>query len=195
MKSATRPARRAHKPADDAAGRILKAMQFAAKVHARNHSDNAPRLPYINHPIAVANALRYEGLVTDNIGLTAAILHDAVEKAGVNEEQLDDAFGHRVTRIVMELTDEPGLSEATRRWYQIEKAPKLSRQAKLIKLADKLCNLRDIVAARRRKQHSTHDTTAYFEWCANVVDGLRGVNPALEAAFDEICAAGLSSSM
>ena len=58
-------------------------------------------------------------------------------------------------------------------------------QAKLVKLADKISNLRDILAstpsgwALERQQ-------AYFDWAARVVNGLRGVHPELEALFDQI---------
>ena len=83
----------------------------------------------------------------------------------------------------MEVTDDKRLRRHTRKRLQIEHAPHLSRRAKLVKLADKICNLRDLRTnppvgwSRRRKRE-------YFGWAKRVVDGLRGVHPALERAFD-----------
>jgi len=66
---------------------------------------------------------------------------------------------------------------------QIEHAASISREAKLVKLADKICNLRD-VAARPPAQWDLTRRREYFEWAKSVVDRLRGVHPGLEAAFD-----------
>ena len=64
-------------------------------------------------------------------------------------------------------------------------AAQLSRGAKLVKRADKICNLRDIVEQppadwplRRKRQ--------YFDWAKQVVDELRGTSPALESVFDRV---------
>ena len=106
-------------------------------------------------------------------------------KAETTEEELLEAFGEQITRIVLEVTDDKRLEWEARKEAQVRNAPDLSDQAKLIKLADKISNLRDIVASppsdwpleRKRK---------YFDWAARVVDGVRGVHPELEALFDKI---------
>ena len=85
----------------------------------------------------------------------------------------------------MEVTDDKKLNKSVRKRLQIEHAPKLSKPAKLVKLVDKICNLRDVVSnpptkwplKRRRK---------YFDWAKSVVDGLRGVHPKLEKLFDKV---------
>ena len=114
------------------------------------------------------------------------MLHDTVEKAGTTEQELRKRFGIPVAAVVAELTDDPALDERSRKAAQVALASGLSPPAKLVKLADKLCNLRDVVASRQRRQPSEHDTQAHFDWCVQVVDGLRGINPRLEAAFDEV---------
>ena len=70
-----------------------------------------------------------------------------------------------------------------RKELQVIHAPHLSRRAKLVKLADKICNLRDLGSsppvgwpAKRKRE--------YFDWAKRVVDGLRGAHPGLERAFD-----------
>jgi len=87
----------------------------------------------------------------------------------------------------MEVTDNKRLSKEDRKRLQIEHAPHCSRRAKLVKLADKLYNLRDLAhsAPVGWSQTRVHE---YFEWAAKVVAGLRGTNAALEAKLDALFA-------
>jgi len=162
---------------------LLKALAFAAHKHRDQRRKDAEASPYINHPIALADVLVNEGGVTDYEVLCAALLHDTVEDTATTHEELVDPFGSRIARMVAEVTDDKQLPKQERKRLQIEHAPHLSGGAKLVKLADKICNLRDVAEhppakwdlARRRE---------YFEWAKRVVDGLRGIHPRLEAAFD-----------
>jgi GTP diphosphokinase / guanosine-3',5'-bis(diphosphate) 3'-diphosphatase len=162
---------------------LLKALAFAAHKHRDQRRKDAEASPYINHPIALADVLVNEGGVTDVETLCAALLHDTVEDTATTHQELVDAFGSRIARIVAEVTDDKSLSKAERKRLQVEHAALLSPEAKLVKLADKISNLRDVAShppahwnlARRRE---------YFDWAKNVVDRLRGVHPRLEAAFD-----------
>ena len=128
-----------------------------------------------------------EGGVTDFEVLCAALLHDTVEDTATSHEELVDAFGSRIARIVAEVTDDQRLPKAERKRLQIEHAPKLSHEAKLVKLADKLCNLRD-VAERPPAKWDLARRREYFDWAKQVIDGLRGAPGEemrrLEAAFD-----------
>ena len=94
-----------------------------------------------------------------------------------------DAFGPRIARIVAEVTDDKTLPKADRKRLQIEHAPSISREAKLVKLADKLVNLRD-VAERPPAKWDLARRREYFDWARQVVEGMRGTHPRLEAAFD-----------
>ena len=162
---------------------LLEALAFAAHKHRRQRRKDRHASPYINHPIALATLLVSEGGVGDPEVLAAALLHDTIEDTRTTYEELEAAFGRRVARTVLEVTDNKRLRKQTRKRLQIEHAAGLSRGAKLVKLADKICNLRDLRSRppvgwdkRRRRE--------YFDWAKQVVDGLRGVNPRLEAAFD-----------
>jgi len=165
---------------------LLKALAFASLKHRDQRRKDAEASPYINHPIALADVLVNEGGVTDIEVLCAALLHDTVEDTATTHEELVNAFGSRIARIVAEVTDDKRLPKSERKRLQVEHAAALSREAKLVKLADKICNLRDVAtrppahwdAARRRE---------YFDWARQVIDGLRGVHPRLEAAFDAAC--------
>ena len=162
---------------------LLKALAFAAHKHRDQRRKDAEASPYINHPIALADVLVNEGGVGDVEVICAALLHDTVEDTATTHEELLDAFGARIARTVAEVTDDKALAKAERKRLQVEHAPRLSREAKLVKLADKICNLRD-VAERPPAGWDLARRRAYFDWAKQVIDGLRGVHPRLEAAFD-----------
>ena len=162
---------------------LLKALAFAAHKHRDQRRKDAEASPYINHPIALADVLVNEGGVSDVEVLCAALLHDTVEDTATTPEELAGAFGSRVARIVAEVTDDQALAKAERKRLQVERAGGLSPEAKLVKLADKICNLRD-VAERPPASWDLARRREYFDWAKRVVDGLRGVHPRLEAAFD-----------
>ena len=162
---------------------LLKALAFAAHKHRDQRRKDAEASPYINHPIALANVLVNEGGVSDNDVLCAALLHDTVEDTATTHEELVNAFGSRIARIVAEVTDDKTLPKAERKRLQVEHAPRLSLEAKLVKLADKVCNLRD-VAERPPAKWDLARRQEYFDWAKQVVDGLRGAHARLEGAFD-----------
>ncbi len=85
------------------------------------------------------------------------------------------------------VTDDKCLPKARRKEVQVEHAPHISTKAKLVKLADKICNLRDI-AASPPADWSRERKAEYFDWAARVVAGLRGTHPPLEAVFDKALA-------
>jgi guanosine-3',5'-bis(diphosphate) 3'-pyrophosphohydrolase len=162
---------------------LLKALSFAAHKHRDQRRKDAEASPYINHPIALADVLVNEGGVTDAEVLAAALLHDTVEDTATTPEELERTFGPRVAGIVAEVTDDKALPKAERKRLQVEHAASISPEAKLVKLADKICNLRD-VALHPPAQWSLERRREYFEWAKSVVDRLRGIHPRLEAAFD-----------
>lgn len=166
---------------------VLAATQFAAIKHRDQRRKDAEASPYINHPIALANVLRIEGGVTDAITLAAALLHDTIEDTNTTHDELLTHFGREVAGIVMEVTDDKTLPKATRKQLQIDHGPQASPRAKLVKLADKICNLRDLLAAPPADWPAER-IRAYFDWASAVVAGLRGCNPQLEAVFDGLMA-------
>jgi guanosine-3',5'-bis(diphosphate) 3'-pyrophosphohydrolase len=163
---------------------LIKALAFASHKHKDQRRKDQGASPYINHPIALTNLLVNEGGITDAEILCAALLHDTVEDTETSPEELTEAFGASISGIVMEVTDDKSLPKTERKRIQVEHAPHLSTKAKAVKLADKTCNLRDVVESpphwwplERRQQ--------YFKWGKQVIDGLRGEWPDLEAAFDQ----------
>ena len=163
---------------------LITALAFAADKHKNQRRKDADASPYINHPIALANLLLNEAGVEDQRVLIAAVLHDTIEDTDTTEQELVRHFGKDVADIVLEVTDDKALPKAERKRLQIEHAAHISRRAKLVKLADKICNLRDITASPPT-DWSVDRKREYFDWAKSVVDELRGVHPGLEHLFDK----------
>lgn len=139
-----------------------KCVNFAAIKHKDQRRMDPQKTPYINHPIGsflyqdqsrsvltfsspgVAYILTSQAKVTDMNVLMAAILHDTVEDTETTFEELEEHFGPLVRKIVEEVTDDKKLPKEVRKQLQIEHAKSSSFEAKLVKLADKLYNLRDL---------------------------------------------------
>jgi guanosine-3',5'-bis(diphosphate) 3'-pyrophosphohydrolase len=170
------------------AAQLLNALTFAARKHRDQRRKDAEASPYINHPIEVAEILARIGGVEDITVLQAALLHDTVEDTKTSPAELEREFGPTVRKLVEEVTDDKSLPKPERKRLQVEHAPHLSPRAKLIKLADKICNVRD-VATSPPERWTLPRRQAYFDWAREVVDRLRGVNPKLEALFDAAYAA------
>lgn len=164
---------------------FIKAVAFAAEKHRNQRRKDADASPYINHPIALANVLANEAGVRAVAVLCAAILHDTIEDTETTAVELEETFGAHITSIVLEVTDDKSLDKHVRKQRQIDHAPHSSPEAKLVKLADKICNLRDILASPP-SDWSIERKVAYFDWAEQVVSGLRGTHTGLEAVFDSL---------
>lgn len=169
--------------------RLLEALRFSAEKHRNQRRKDRQASPYINHPIEVAEVLSSIGGVSDMTTLVAALLHDTIEDTDTTPEELEQRFGHEVRRLVEEMTDDKRLPKAERKRLQIAHAGAASHRAKLIKLADKICNVRDVTHAPPA-DWSLGRRAEYLEWCENVVAGCRGANAALEQHFDRVLAEG-----
>jgi (p)ppGpp synthase/HD superfamily hydrolase len=171
---------------------LLKAARFAADRHRRQRRRDAEASPYINHPVEVAELLARVGGVGDPVALQAALLHDTLEDTETTPEELEAEFGPEVRRVVEEVTDDMRLPEPERRRLQVEHAPRLSRRAKQVKIADKISNVR-MVAESPPADWPPERRRAYLDWAERVVAGCRGCNAALEACFDQALSAGRQS--
>ncbi len=162
---------------------LLGALAFAAHKHRDQRRKGGLAPPYINHPIAVALVLASEGGIDDTDVLMAAILHDTIEDTETTTEELRQTFGGAVTAIVLEVTDDKTLKKEQRKALQIAHAAGRSHAARLVKIADKISNLRDI-AQDPPSNWPLLRQQEYFDWAKAVVDQLRGTHAGLEAAFD-----------
>ena len=166
---------------------LLRAATFAAEKHKNQSRKNADGTPYINHPLAVAELLAGEGRIDDIAVLVAAVLHDTIEDTETTRDELEHLFGSEVAGVVAEVTDDKSRPKTERKRLQVEHAAGLSTRAKLVKLADKICNVRD-VADDPPKDWPLARRQEYFDWAKSVVDRLRGVNGPLQSVFDQLYA-------
>jgi (p)ppGpp synthase/HD superfamily hydrolase len=167
------------------AAALLKAATFAAHRHRHQRRKDADASPYINHPIEVAEILARIGGVDDVTVLQAALLHDTVEDTQTSPDELKREFGSTVRKLVEEVTDDQALPRAERKRLQIEHAPHLSARAKLIEVADKISNVREMMCTPP-KAWDQRRRVEYLDWAAKVVAGCRGTNRALERHFDAL---------
>jgi guanosine-3',5'-bis(diphosphate) 3'-pyrophosphohydrolase len=111
-------------------------------------------------------------------------LHDTIEDTNTTYRELVEHFGPEIAQIVSEVSDDTALSRTQRKREQLDRAETWKWRARMVELADKICNLRDLAASppvewtlERRRQ--------YFDWAKAVIDRLRGTHALLEALFDE----------
>ena len=175
--------------------RVISALSYAATHHRDQRRKDRDGSPYINHPIALLQILAVEAGVTDADVLCAAILHDVIEDCaatGAEREaraaEIEAQFGPEVLAIVRDVTDDKDLPQEARKQQQIDHARHLLHGAKLVKLADKTANLRDVAQSpptgwpleRRR---------AYFDWARSVVDAIGPAHAGLRKLFEQAVAA------
>ena len=131
--------------APDDAVRLECAYRFAEAAHRGQVRDEGT--PFIEHPVRVATVLWDEFGVRDVELLIAALNHDAIEdNDDVNRCLVASAFGERVASLVCDVTKEPAGPEgreARDRKY-LDHLRDLSEDSRLLKLADRIDNLRSI---------------------------------------------------
>jgi guanosine-3',5'-bis(diphosphate) 3'-pyrophosphohydrolase len=161
---------------------VMRAAIFAADKH-RYQKRRDKQTPYINHPLAVASILVHVARVKDAEVLAAALLHDTIEDTETTVEELRTVFGERVLSLVLECTDDKELPKEERKRLQVKHASSRSRDAKLIKIADKISNMSDLTDYPP-VDWSRERSVNYIKWCGEVFDGLKGVNQELDELFD-----------
>ena len=166
---------------------LLRALRFAAQRHSSQRRKGGDDIPYINHPIDVAAILAVEGGVEQQDVLVAAALHDTVEDTDTTFAEIEELFGSTVRGLVEEMTDDKSLPKMRRKELQIEHAPDLTDDAKRLKLADKISNVRDL-AANPPHGWPLQRQIEYLDWTEEVIAGCRGVDEPLERIYDEALA-------
>jgi GTP pyrophosphokinase len=140
---------------------VTRAYEIAEEAHRGQMRRSGD--PYIQHPVAVATILAELGL--DDVTLAAALLHDAVEDTSVSLDDIVKDFGSEVAAIVDGVTKLDRVSFDSKEAQQAATMRKmLVAMAKdirilLIKLADRLHNMRTIAAMPIENQHRTAQET------------------------------------
>jgi (p)ppGpp synthase/HD superfamily hydrolase len=171
---------------------VSESADFAARRHSGMQRKGRGNEPYVNHLAEVANLLSIATDGTDAELVAAGWLHDTIEDTATTHQELAKTFGDRVAALVVEVTDDMNLPKNQRRQKQIVEAPKKPPGARLIKIADKISNIRARIVPQPN-QHERDDLIGYVAWAEKVVDGCRGVNAMLDRIFDETVRAARST--
>jgi guanosine-3',5'-bis(diphosphate) 3'-pyrophosphohydrolase len=163
---------------------VSEAAEFAARRHTGMARKGRGNEPYVNHLAEVANLLATVTGGRDAELIAVGWLHDTIEDTATTQEELAQKFSERVANLVAEVTDDMRLPKTARRRLQIVDSPGKSPSAKLIKIADKISNIRARVHADPSAEERA-DLTDYLAWAEQVVAGCRGVNAALDRIFDD----------
>lgn len=170
---------------------IKQARAFAEGAHAGQRRKGAAGEPYAVHLEEVAALVAGAG--GGPAAVMAAWLHDAVEDCNVAPGDLRERFGAEVAAVVAELTDDKSLEKAERKRMQVVNAPGKSAIAALVKIADKLSNIRALEMSPptdwpRERQ------LAYLDWAAEVVTALPAGADPLRPAFARQLAASRAAA-
>ena len=175
----------------------LRMVSEAAELAARRHNGMTRKgrgnEPYINHLAEVANLLAAATDGADAELVAAGWLHDTIEDTQTTREELAQEFSARVAALVVEVTDDMTLPKTERRRLQVVDAPHKSPGAKLIKIADKISNIRARILPEPTPEQRD-DLFDYTAWAGQVVAGCRGGNAWLDAKFDQTIAMARSTS-
>ena len=137
--------------------KLIAAYEYAAKCHEGQVRSSGE--PYIIHPVAVAYILLELGMDTDT--LCAALLHDVVEDTEATKEDVQKRFGHDVAMLVDGVTKLAKIPTFTKEQQQAENVMKIllamsqDIRVMIIKLADRLHNMRTLQFRPVFKQHNT----------------------------------------
>ena len=163
---------------------ISEAAEFAARRHTGMARKGRGNEPYVNHLAEVANLLAAVTGGRDADLIAVGWLHDTIEDTATTREELTEKFNERVANLVAEVTDDMGLPKSTRRRLQVVESPGKSASAKLLKIADKISNIRARIHSDPSAEERA-DLIDYVDWAEQVVAGCRGGNAALDRMFDD----------
>jgi len=170
---------------------VSEAALFAAQCHSGMARKGRGNEPYVNHLAEVANLVSEASGGADAELVAAGWLHDVIEDTETTREELAERFSVRVAALVVEVSDDMGLPKDERRRLQVVGAPHKSPDAKLIKIADKISNIRGRIAPDPSADERA-DLADYVGWAEQVVSGCRGGNVWLDRTFDETVKAARS---
>lgn len=162
---------------------LISAINFAAIAHVNQRRKNALQAPYINHPIEVMMICSQAGLSDNYNILCGAVLHDVLEDTATSYDDLCAEFGLTIADIVRECTDDKTIPKAARKRAQVEKIRGASYAAKIIKGADKISNISDLITDPPIGW-SAEQVDGYFVWSYACWQAISGTNSYIDGRFE-----------
>jgi hypothetical protein len=160
--------------------KVLIAVEFAAAKHNNQFRRDINKTPYIINPISVAYILWDEAKIYDEDIIIAALLHNTLEDTDTTKAEIKEKFGKTVACIAEELTNDSNHNGK----IKSEKVGAMSRQSKLIKLADRIYNVRDLnISPPISWNHEK--TQTYFYFSNQLLQKMKGTNAVLEGKLSK----------
>lgn len=157
-----------------------KAVAFAARAHA-GQTRKGDGIPYIVHPFIVASMLREQGCSLNAI--IAGLLHDTIEDTDVSIDDIQRTFGTAVAGIVAACTEPDKTAPwEERKEHSIQVIKTASLDAKYVACADKLHNLRSLIAA-----HNVQGDKVWSRFSRGFEDQKWYAEAMLESIFYGLC--------
>ena len=145
---------------------LSNAIDYASRMHYGQKRKNKRGDDYVTHPLEVMQFLKDHG-VTDELVLTCAILHDVIEDTPATYESLLHLFGKDVADMVMEVTDDKSLPKLERKMMQANEIGTKSLGARLVRIAEKWSNTRDLLEDAPEGWTTVH-INGYILWAEHV---------------------------
>ena len=170
---------------------LLEAIEFATEKHKGQCRKGTAR-PYISHPLEVVEIL--ESMEAEEELLIAGILHDTLEDTDATAEEIGQRFGERVLILVCGHTEDKSKTWKERKTHAVEEVRGAECRMKMLVLADKLSNLRDMKRDYAQvgemlweRFHAPKESQAwYYHGMQDALSGVQEVSQAREA-YKEMC--------
>lgn len=153
---------------------LFEALSFSAKKHKKQKRKDLDNTPYINHPVDVARNIAFLTSLDEKEKLdilNAAILHDTVEDTPTTLNEIENLFNENVAKLVEEVTNQKELTSEQSKLFELEKAKKLSLGAALIRISDKIENVKDINKTQPINWNLERKLK-YCNWARNLVQNI-----------------------
>ncbi|MFX1596187.1 MAG: HD domain-containing protein [Promethearchaeota archaeon] len=148
-------------------------------------------IPYIIHPIRITSILRavgYNEFEHEDL-MIASLFHDLCEDTNTSLEEIDKKFGKRVASIVSELT-KPKVTKGRKKDQWFEDFINNSKEAKIIKMADRIDNLLEMVDDWTKKKQLSYTNQAKI-----ILKSCGDANKELAHKLEEIIKKNLENSL
>lgn len=162
--------------------KVVRAAYFAGEKHSKQRRGDLEETPYINHPLELASILVDEGQIDNVDVICAALLHDTIEDTDTSIEELISQFGPKIGGIVAEVSNNMNLDSASRKVQELACISNLSIEAKLVKLADKIANIRD-VSTMPPVGWTLDKKESYFDFSLEIAKSAKDASPRLFEVF------------
>ena len=170
---------------------LTKAIEFAHKKHQHQKRPDGVT-PFLDHLEGVVNRLKNIGIANQNI-LSAAWLHDTIEKTDTTFEEIDGIFGNTISVLVLSLTKDKNLPKKRQEIQYINQLKNASKDSKIIKLCDASASLKEIAKApisRNQKNKQVRKIFHYIRVIKNDLVEAKERYPKIQELIDGINSVG-----